>query len=175
MSECLRREPQNLVRSLPRMRLQARAIDSRHSARAWGLRGMRMQPPLPPVIPPHAPDSHTCLRDRPVPDRWMVWRGRFLEFWADAQNSLNPISAPRDSTRTWSPTCACTQQLISRIERARSVPCGAGPTPQPVPCGAPHLGASLARCPCHTHRFRARPAPRAPRRRPSCPWARGGF
>lgn len=61
-----------------------------------------------------------------MPERWMVWRGRFLEFWADAQNSLKPIIAPRDSTRTWSPTCACAQRSISHLVRARSMPRDAG-------------------------------------------------
>lgn len=36
MSECLRRESQNLVRGLPRMCLQASTLDSRHNALRMG-------------------------------------------------------------------------------------------------------------------------------------------
>ena len=47
----------------------------------------------------------TCLRDRPVSARRIVMRGRFLEFWADAQKSLKPMNVPCDSILTESPTC----------------------------------------------------------------------
>ena len=105
---------------------------------------------------PTLPDPRTCLRDRPVPAMWMVWRGRFFEFWADAQNSLKPISVPRDSTRTWSPTCE--RAVTCTLAHARAQCCA----PQPVPCGAHRLAAARARCPCHTRRSRARPAHSAP-------------